>query len=98
VTLEAKRSGLPSVVTPTGSLPDVVTHDVDGWVTRDCSAEALAEGLEHLLVNPQVLARASAAAQRSGELYNRERFAGAWGEVFGLPRELPAVAGEARVS
>jgi glycosyltransferase involved in cell wall biosynthesis len=43
--LEAKVAGVPSVVTPTGSLPELVRHGVDGWVAREATAEAIAEGL-----------------------------------------------------
>src|SRR5207253_3068752 len=32
VTLEAKRAGLPSVVTRCGALPEMIRHEVDGWV------------------------------------------------------------------
>jgi glycosyltransferase involved in cell wall biosynthesis len=83
VTLEAKRAGLPSVVTPSGSLPEVVRHGVDGWVARDFSAEAIAEGLLHFLASADRLAQASEHARRADAYYSHERFAAAWAEVFG---------------
>ena len=45
VVLEAKIAGIPSVVTMSGDLPDLVAHRETGWVCHDTGAEALAEGL-----------------------------------------------------
>ena len=78
VVLEAKVSGLPSVVTPSGNLPELVTHRVDGWVCAEATAEAIAEGLQYFLRCPHELARAGSAALQSTERYSAERFTAAW--------------------
>jgi len=86
--LEAKMSGLPSVVLPSGDLPDLVSHKNDGWVCATVDAEALAEGLSYFLNCPGELARAGRAARVSADQYSEERFAAAWNEVFATdPKE-----------
>jgi glycosyltransferase involved in cell wall biosynthesis len=87
VVLEAKMSGLPSVVTQSGDLPDLVAHRVEGWVCPDVTPEALAEGLEYFLRRPDELARAGRAALASADRYSEERFTAAWRAVFNLHSE-----------
>ena len=82
VVLEAKVSGLPSVVTPSGDLPELVAHRVDGWVCTETTTEAVAEGLRYFLRCPDALASAGRAALASAEHFSAERFAGAWNAVF----------------
>jgi glycosyltransferase involved in cell wall biosynthesis len=82
VVLEAKVSGLPSVVTPSGDLPELVTHRRDGWVCETVDAEQLAEGLSFFLTQPDLLAAAGTAAKESAEQYSEARFVAAWTGVF----------------
>jgi len=82
VTLEAKRAGLPSVVTLSGALPEMVRHGVDGWVCPDVTPAAIAEGLLYFLSDPARARRAGDEALASERAYNRDRFAAAWAEVF----------------
>jgi glycosyltransferase involved in cell wall biosynthesis len=82
VVLEAKVSGLPSVVTPSGDLPELVAHRVDGWVCTETTTEAVAEGLRYFLRCPDALASAGRAALASAERFSAERFAAAWNTVF----------------
>jgi glycosyltransferase involved in cell wall biosynthesis len=81
VVIEAKRAGIPSVVLPSGNLPNLVRHGEDGWVCREETPEALAEGLEHFL-DPQRLTRGMTAARSSAETFSRERFERSWNAVF----------------
>jgi len=80
--LEAKRSGLPSVVTHSGALPEMVRHAVDGWVCPDVTAAAIAEGLAHFLSDPDRARTAGEQARASERLYNRDRFAAEWADIF----------------
>jgi glycosyltransferase involved in cell wall biosynthesis len=82
VVLEAKLSGLPSIVTPSGDLPELVAHRRDGWVCRETTADAIAEALEFFLTQPDVLHAAGQAAVASADTYNADRFATAWTRVF----------------
>jgi glycosyltransferase involved in cell wall biosynthesis len=82
VTLEAKLAGIPSVVTPVGALPEIVSHRTDGWIAANAGAEAIAEGLEYFLRNARQAERAGAAARASASRFTREQFAAEWREVF----------------
>jgi glycosyltransferase involved in cell wall biosynthesis len=82
VVLEAKVSGLPSVVGPSGDLPELVAHGENGWVCGEATAEALAEGIEFFLRRPDKLFSASKAALESAATFSAERFREAWAQVF----------------
>jgi glycosyltransferase involved in cell wall biosynthesis len=83
VVLEAKQCGKPSVVFPTGGIPELIEHEVDGYVCRAKTAEALAEGIRFFLNDPEKLRLAGEAARRSlEEKFGEQRFRRAWAEVF----------------
>ena len=82
VVLEAKLSGLPSVVTSSGNLPDMIHHSRDGWICPDVTPAAIAEGLEFFLTRPDARAEAGRAATVSAERYNESRFVSAWARIF----------------
>jgi glycosyltransferase involved in cell wall biosynthesis len=81
-TLEAKRAGLPSVVSTSGALPEMVRHTVDGWVVQAVTPEAIAEGLAYFLSDPDRASRAGDEARASERAYNRARFTAEWADVF----------------
>ena len=82
VNVEAKAAGIPSVVTPSGALPELIRHREDGWVCSDGSPAAVAEGIEKFLVDPKMAATAGQAALMSLERFDRASFARAWLSVF----------------
>jgi len=82
VVLEAKTAGRPSVVCPSGALIELVTHQVDGWICPEPTAEALADGLSWFLSDPARLAAASEAARASASRFNRHTFDRGWQELF----------------
>lgn len=82
VVLEAKSRGLPSVVFPSGGIPEAVVHGVDGFLCAEPSAAALEQGLLAFLDDPAALAAAGAAARRSLERFSRARAAELWVELF----------------
>jgi glycosyltransferase involved in cell wall biosynthesis len=88
VTLEAKRAALPSVVTQSGALPEMVRHTLDGWICSDVTPAAIAEGLLYFLCNPERARRCGDAALASERMYNRERFSAAWAEVFSAEQDV----------
>ena len=92
--MEAMALGLPSVVTPSGALPEAINHGVDGWVCRDGSAPAIAEGLAHFLASEDVRQLAGAAARRSADDFSPERFANAWAAVFAAPSTVASPRAE----
>ena len=64
VVMEAKAAGLPSVVFPSGGLPEMIEHGVDGFICRDKSVEALTEALNLYLTDP--IADAASRGSRKG--------------------------------
>jgi glycosyltransferase involved in cell wall biosynthesis len=82
VVVEAKASGVPSIVTPSGDLPDLVRHKVDGWVCAAADARSIADGVEYFFSRPDALAAAGRAARASSAAYGEDRFASAWAAVF----------------
>jgi glycosyltransferase involved in cell wall biosynthesis len=85
VNVEAKIAGIPSVVTPTGALRELIDHLHDGFVCTDATAEALAEGLEYFLSSRDRLERASRNAAASQGRFSRDRFVEGWLAAFGAP-------------
>ncbi len=81
VVLEAKSAGVPSIVGSSGALPDLVTHQVDGWVATQPTAEAFAEGLAWFL-DADRRAGASVAARASLTPDSPLAFAAAWDAAF----------------
>jgi len=82
VVLEAKLSGLPSVVGPSGQLPDLVVHRETGWACREATADDLAEGLAFFLSDSDRLRSCAAAALESVAAYGADRFEESWSRVF----------------
>jgi len=88
VVLEAKWSSTPSIVTPSGNLPTLVAHGVDGWLCARADAEAIADALAFFLSRTQAqLAQAGAAALASTADYRQDRFTAAWRRVFSTTGE-----------
>jgi glycosyltransferase involved in cell wall biosynthesis len=87
VVLEAKAAGLPSVVTASGGLPELIAHRDDGWVCTEATPEALAEGIGYFLSSPDERGRAGAAALASVARYSEQRFVCAWNQVFRIVKK-----------
>jgi glycosyltransferase involved in cell wall biosynthesis len=62
-TIEALAAGCPVVATRVGGVPDVVEDGVDGFLTEPRDADALAERLERLAVDPGLRARMGRAGR-----------------------------------
>jgi glycosyltransferase involved in cell wall biosynthesis len=89
-TLEAKHAGLPSVVTRSGALPEMVRHTIDGWVCGEVTPSAIAEGLEYFLSDPDRARRAGEEARAWERAFSSSRFASEWGDVFASRTDLVA--------
>jgi glycosyltransferase involved in cell wall biosynthesis len=80
---EAKLHGKPSVVFPTGGIPELIVHEADGYICRESSAEALMEGIAYFLADAARREAAGAAARKSlDEKFGREKYQREWAEVF----------------
>ncbi|MGE3277952.1 MAG: glycosyltransferase family 4 protein [Vicinamibacterales bacterium] len=96
VVLEAKLAGLPSVVSSSGHLPDLVRDGVDGIVCPHGSVGELEDALARLLTNPALREAAGREARRSLDRFSPERFDQAWA---GLMADLSRTGlGEAPLS
>jgi glycosyltransferase involved in cell wall biosynthesis len=83
VVLEAKTVGTPSVVFPSGGLPEMIRHGIDGYVCRERSVDALVEGIRWCLADPTRWGGLSAQARRDSEArFGPARFASAWAAVY----------------
>lgn len=89
VNLEAKQAGIPSVAFRAGALPELIRHGVDGWICNAVTVEALAEGLDYFLADPQRRAAAGQAARESLARFGREEFDAAWGRCFQARQAKP---------
>lgn len=82
VVLEAKRAARPSIVFPSGGLPEMVTHGVDGHICAAPTAVALATALATYLRHPAELRRQGKAARASLHDLGTDDFAHAWQSVY----------------
>jgi glycosyltransferase involved in cell wall biosynthesis len=87
VVLEAKAAGTPSVVFPSGALPELVRHGVDGLVCPAPTADALADALEWYVTVPERAAAHGEAARVDASRFSRAAWNQVWGEVLALPPE-----------
>lgn len=83
VVFEAKAAGIPSVVFPSGGLPELISHKVDGYICRENSKDALVEALRWMLADTARLRRmGDAASVDSSARFGLERFAREWAGVY----------------
>ncbi|MBV9760989.1 MAG: N-acetyl-alpha-D-glucosaminyl L-malate synthase BshA [Acidobacteriaceae bacterium] len=65
--LEAMACGVPPVATLTGGVPDLITHEKDGFMEPVADIDAQAARLTSLLTDPAFHASISAAARKTAE-------------------------------
>jgi glycosyltransferase involved in cell wall biosynthesis len=83
VVLEAKREGTPSVVFPSGGLPEVVRHKADGYICRDKSVDALVDALRWMLSDRSRLSEMGRSAFEDSESrFGSARFEREWAAVY----------------
>jgi glycosyltransferase involved in cell wall biosynthesis len=97
-TLEAKRAGLPSVVTQCGALPEMIQHKVDGWICSDVTPQEVAAGLSYFLEDTNRARLAGEAARASERAFNHARFSAEWGEVFSVGQSAVVATAHTRPS
>jgi colanic acid/amylovoran biosynthesis glycosyltransferase len=79
--IEAAASGVPTVATSVGGIPELVVHEATGLLVPPGDAVALAEALERLLVDPEEALELGREARRRVE------------ERFSLERQVDALLG-----
>jgi glycosyltransferase involved in cell wall biosynthesis len=63
--IEAMAAGLPVIVTPVGSVPDVVTHEDNGLIVPPRDASMVAAALRRLMESPALRSALGAKGHRS---------------------------------
>jgi glycosyltransferase involved in cell wall biosynthesis len=83
VLLEATSHGLPGVAfdCPTGPR-DIITNEVDGYVTPLEDVDAMATAIEDLIMDEEKRKRMGQEAFKSSKRYSPERIYQLWSEVF----------------
>ena len=85
VVVEAKAAGVPSVVFPSGGLPELIEHEIDGYVCESKAQADLVKGLRHYLDRDADYAAAAGCRARESLLrlgITREKFTRAWRDVY----------------
>jgi glycosyltransferase involved in cell wall biosynthesis len=85
---EAKIAARPSVVFPSGGLPELIMHGEDGFICRDESVEALGEGLRYYLSHPYRARGHGRAALASLERLEVQRFEERWRMIYDNNRAI----------
>lgn len=78
VVMEAKQAGRPSIVFPSGGLPEMVSHDRDGYVCPKPTAESLLRAMRHYVEKPELVDIQGEAARESLSRFDLDRFAARW--------------------
>jgi glycosyltransferase involved in cell wall biosynthesis len=78
VVMEAKAASVPSIVFPSGGLPEMIQHNVDGFICQNKSIEALIEALNSYMEDPSATVRHGAAAGASLDRLGVRQFASRW--------------------
>jgi glycosyltransferase involved in cell wall biosynthesis len=88
---EAKSAARPAVIFPRGGLPELVTHEIDGYICHDTSVAALAEGLRYYLANPARTREQGRAALGSLDKLGVTEFCQRWRAVYDSTMPDPGI-------
>lgn len=73
--LEAKASGLPTVVTDIGGLADLVEDGVDGYIIKEKDSKAIVEAIEKIIEDNRIEVMGQAARQSALNIFAWEKVA-----------------------
>jgi len=82
VVLEAKLAGIPSIVFPSGGLPELIEEGEDGYVCSDKSVGSLMQRMDAYLSDPEIIATHGLRASESLSRFCREKFTSDWLNVY----------------
>lgn len=80
--VEAMACGLPCVASRVGGLPQMITHGVDGYLSRLRDAEDFSKGLEFVLTSPDFARMGTAARTKVLHTYSEEAVVRRYLEVY----------------
>ena len=55
----------PTIACDSGGVPEIITHEADGWLVEPRSAEAVAAGIKTLLADPALCRRLGEQARKT---------------------------------
>lgn len=79
--VEAMACGIPVIFTKAGGVSDIVTDGVDGYLC-DYRAEEIADRINYLIENPDVLQRFSTQAIESVKKFDIQKFANEYEKLY----------------
>lgn len=81
---EAKYHHCASIVYPSGGLPELITHSVDGYICKDSTIDSLYEAISFYISNPDTVNSQGEAAYSSTTKYgiDKESFERKWIEAY----------------
>ncbi len=89
VVLEAKRHGVPTIVYPSGGLPELVTDKVTGWVCQQPELTMLRSQILECLQQPkQCWTMRRACYDEYERRFNPRRFDDQWAQVYATERSM----------
>jgi glycosyltransferase involved in cell wall biosynthesis len=90
--LEAMALGVPVLATAVGGVPEMIEHNVSGWLVPPSDPDALVDAMETLLGDEPLRKRlAEAARERVRDIYSAEKMAAGFNDIYRalLPGRLP---------
>ena len=80
--MEAMACGTPCVGFPTGGIPEMIDHMKNGYLTKEHSAEQLAEGIYTLLTTPAYESLSHEAVAKVNACYSERSVANQYGQLY----------------
>lgn len=80
--MEAMSCGTPCVGFPTGGIPEMIDHLKNGYLTKEHSAEQLAEGIYTLLTTPAYESLSHEAVAKVNACYSERSVANQYGQLY----------------
>lgn len=80
--MEAMACGTPCVGFPTGGIPEMIDHLKNGYLTKEHSAEQLAEGIYTLLTTPAYESLSHEAVAKVNACYSERSVANQYGQLY----------------
>ena len=78
VVQEAQLQGTPSIVTNKGGLPELIDHEVTGWILSQATRDGIIEGIRSVLSDPAWASECYDAIRAKTEEYGPTEFSQAW--------------------
>lgn len=83
VAIETMACGTPSIAFSTGGVPEIIEHNINGWLTKTGNLRGLVDGLNHVINNPNTLDKwRYQGLNKVNEFYTKERFLDAHIKVY----------------